>query len=53
MASVKKKAWYLLHNVRVLLKKDFHCEKNKQDRQCTHNVTFRRFRATIIGVEKQ
>ena len=24
-----------------------------QDRQCTYNVTLRRFRATIVAVEKQ
>ena len=27
--------------------------KNKQDKQCAHNVTLRRFRATIVAVEKQ
>jgi len=27
--------------------------KNKQDRQCAHNVTFRRLRATTVAVEKQ
>jgi hypothetical protein len=26
---------------------------NKQDKQCTHNVTLRRVRATIVVVEKQ
>ena len=27
--------------------------KNEQDRQCTHNVTLRRVRKTIVAVEKQ
>jgi len=27
--------------------------KIKQDRQCTHNVTLRRVRATTVTVEKQ
>jgi len=27
--------------------------RKKQDRQCTYNVTLRRVRATIVGVEKQ
>ena len=26
---------------------------NKQDRQCTYNVTLRRVRVTIVAVEKQ
>jgi len=28
-------------------------EVGKHDRQCTHNVTMMRFRATIVAVEKQ
>ena len=28
-------------------------EVGKHDRQCTHNVTMRRIRATIVEVEKQ
>ena len=27
--------------------------KSQQDRQCTYNVTWRRFRATIVALEKQ
>jgi len=29
------------------------CTENKQDSQCTYNVTMRRVRATVIVVEKQ
>jgi len=30
-----------------------HGPKNKEDRQCTYNVTLRRLIATIVAVEKQ